>query len=80
MSLRVAAVACVLTLHAPDGSELLILSDAIRAIRPINARHHDHVAQGIHSVLYIGVTPNGFGVTETAPEILEMMNCQGSHV
>lgn len=66
---------CVLALHGPDGSALYVLSDSVKAIRPIAARHRDHVASGIRAVIYTGVSPTGFGVAEEAGEVLRLIRC-----
>jgi hypothetical protein len=64
---------CILVLHAPDGSELLVQSDIIRVIRPITAAHREHVAPGTNSVLYLGVRQAGFAVIETAAQVLQLV-------
>jgi hypothetical protein len=66
---------CVLTFHSPDGSELFVYSDTIRLIRKIEPHHQQHVAPGTRSVIYLGVRPNGFGVVETVPQVLRMIEC-----
>jgi hypothetical protein len=65
--------ACILALHSPDGSELLVQSDTIRVVKPIQNQHREHVAPGTNSVLYLGVRAAGFGVMETAAQVLQML-------
>jgi hypothetical protein len=64
---------CLLTFHSPDGSELLISSDTIKAIKPA-AQHHGHLADGTNSVIYLGVRPNGFGIQETTHQVLAIIH------
>lgn len=66
---------CVLLLHGPDGSALYVLSESVKAIRPIAERHRDHVALGIRAVIYTGVSSTGFGVAEEAGEVLRLIKC-----
>ena len=58
---------CMLTLHAPDGSELLVQSENISVIRPIAGAHREQVAAGTGSVLYLGGRP--IGIKETAAQV-----------
>jgi hypothetical protein len=67
-----AVAVCMLTFHGPDGSELLVLSDTIKAIRPAGA-HHGHLVTGTNSVIYLGIRPTGFGVHETPEEALQII-------
>jgi hypothetical protein len=69
----------MLVFHSPDNTELLVQSDIIRVIRPITAPHREHVAVGTNSVLYLGVRQAGFGVVETAGQVLQMIrDCETS--
>jgi hypothetical protein len=73
-----AVAVCVLTFHSPDGSELLVLSDMIKAIKPAAAHHHGHLTAGTNAVIYLGVRPNGFGVHETSEQALQLIrDCEG---
>jgi hypothetical protein len=62
----------MLTFHGPDGSELLIVSDTIRAIKSAGA-HHGHLSAGTNAVLYLGIRPTGFGVHETPEQALQII-------
>jgi hypothetical protein len=78
MGLAAIAV-CMLAFHSPDGSELLILSDMIRAIKPAVRAYHNHLAPGTNSVIYLGIRPNGFGVRETPLQILQIIRDCDAH-
>lgn len=69
---RVSAV-CLLTFHSPDGLELLVRSDEIKAIKPVDNVNALHLAPKTHSIIYLGVRPNGFGVIENTQEILRQI-------
>jgi len=69
----VAALACLLVFHSPDGSELLVEKSSIRIVKPIGSKHHDHIAAGTSSVVYTGVRPNGFGITESTKDVVRML-------
>jgi hypothetical protein len=73
MSIAHAVAVCMLTFHGPDGSELLIVSDTIKAIKPAVKAHHSHLTPGTNSVLYLGIRPNGFGIHETTLEALHII-------
>jgi hypothetical protein len=74
--LTLAAAVCMLTFHGPDGSELFVVSDMIKAIKPAGL-HHGHLAAGTNAVLYLGIRPNGFGVHETLEEAMQLIrNCE----
>lgn len=61
---------CLLVFHSPDGSGLLVQSDAILAVRPVAKAHGVHVAPGVHSVIYLGgAGSGGFGVVEDAAAV-----------
>lgn len=67
-------LACLLALHAPDGSGLSIESDAITAVRPVAAQHAPHVASNVNAVIYMGgAGSGGFGVAESRIEVLRMI-------
>jgi hypothetical protein len=66
-------LACLLTFHSPDGGELLIGSDAIKAIKPAEPQHHRHLAEGTNTVVYIGVRSTGFAVRETLEETMQLI-------
>lgn len=69
---------CLLVLHSPDGSELVIENAEIRAVRQIGPQYHDHLPKGTNAVIYLGVRPNGFGVKETVQAIEDMKKgCEG---
>jgi hypothetical protein len=70
---RVSALACLLTFHSPDGSELLIASDSIKAIKPAAPQHHRHLTEGTNAVIYVGVRSTGFGVHETLEEAMQLV-------
>lgn len=70
--LRPLALCCLLAFHAPDGSQLLLESAAISAIRPIAPSHRPQVTQGVRSVVYIGA--QGFGVMENAGEVMTLID------
>jgi hypothetical protein len=72
MSIAHAVAVCMLTFHGPDGSELLVLSDTIKAIKPAGA-HHRHLTGGTNAVIYLGIRPNGFGIHETPEEALQII-------
>lgn len=61
---------CLLVLHSPDGSPLLVFSNSVRVVRPVT--HHkgvrEHVAKNTNAVVYLGF--QNFGVAETAAKIL----------
>lgn len=63
---------CMLILHSPDGTALLVDSDTF-TVRQIDPRHQDHVAKGTNSVIYLNFRPNGFGVKETIEQISDMI-------
>ena len=66
----VALVCCLLVFHSPDGSGLLVQSDAILAVRPVARAHVPHVAPGVRSIVYLGGSGSGgFGVVEDAREV-----------
>jgi hypothetical protein len=76
MTLAHAVAVCMLTFHGPDGSDLVIVSDAIKAIKPATL-YHGHLAAGTNAVIYIGVRSSGFGVRETLEQILQLIrNCE----
>ena len=64
------ALGCLLVFHSPDGTELWVESDIIKVIRPVGASHREHIAPGTQSILYLGVRPAGFGITEPAQQVL----------
>ena len=64
---------CLLFLHSPEGSQIIIESGTINVLRPVTASARDHVAANTHTVIYAGVRPNGFGVREHVAEIVRMM-------
>ena len=68
---------CLLVFHSPDGSELWVESDIIKVIRPVGNAHREHIAPGTHSVLYLAVRPAGFGLTETAAQVLRKIESCG---
>ena len=59
---------CLVLFHSPDGSKLLLESEAINAVRPIDSRHQPHVTKGVNSVVYVG--SQGYGVKETTQDVL----------
>jgi hypothetical protein len=73
MSVFHAVAVCMLTFHGPDGSEFLVVSDTIKAIRPVEAHHHGHLTTGTNALIYLGIRPNGFGIHETPEEALQII-------
>jgi hypothetical protein len=69
----IATLACLLVFHSPDGSEILVEKAAIKVIKPIDTKHHDHIAAGTGSIVYTGVRPNGFGIMETTRDVVSMI-------
>jgi hypothetical protein len=63
-----ALLACVVILHGPDGSRLLIQSRHLIGVREVT---HDHVAKGSHAVVY--TTDENWAVTETGKEVAEKL-------
>ena len=64
-------LACMLLLHAPDGSGLSIESDAITAVRPITPHWTPHIAANARAVVYTGgASSGGFAVVESRAEVL----------
>jgi hypothetical protein len=71
----------MLTFHSPDGGELLVISDTIKAIKPAGM-HHGHLTAGTNAVIYLGIRPNGFGVRETPEQAMQIIrDCEAqSHI
>jgi hypothetical protein len=70
----VAVASCVVVLHSPNGAQLIIPSgEDIKVMRPVGEAAQEHVAEGTHSVIYLGVRPNGFGVKESVEQIEAMI-------
>lgn len=69
---------CLLVFHSPDGTEVLVEKNAIKVVKPVNQKHHDHIVTGTSSVVYTGVRPNGFGIMETTGDVVKMIkaNCE----
>lgn len=67
-------LACLLTLHSPDGSELLVESGMLRAVRAIAPHAAGQVARGARSVIYLGSAPAGLAVVESTTEIQDRLS------
>lgn len=65
-------LACLLTLHTPDGSAFYVEGTAIVAIRPVADAHKEHVAEGSRSVVY--TLDKNFAVEEQAEEVINKMH------
>lgn len=74
MRIGIYIVWCLLVLHSPDGSRIIIESSTINVVRPVTTSTRDHVAPNTHTVIYAGVRPNGFGVREQLAEVVRMMS------
>jgi len=72
---RALAVWCLVIFHSLDGSELWVRADAVDVIQP-GEPHHDHVAKGVNSILFIS-GGKGRGILESGPEAAKMIKqCQ----
>lgn len=69
----ISSLFCLLVLHSPDGSPLLVFSNSVRVVRPVAHEHglRSHVAKNTNSVVYSG--GQNFGVSETAVMILQKL-------
>ena len=80
MSIIVAvATMCYVTLHGPDGEDLIKVDAAsILVIRPATRELKRHVVKGVNSIVHVGVEK--FGVGETPQQIEELVkNCEEKH-
>ena len=73
---KFAVLPCLLVFHSPDGTEILVEKAAIKVVRPIDQKHHDHIAAGTAAVVYTGVRPNGFGIMESTGDVVKMIKAQ----
>jgi hypothetical protein len=67
---RATLAACLLIVHAPDGTSLWVQAESVSVIKPVT-KHRDHVAKDTVSVLT--VSGKSFGVTEAPERIADMV-------
>jgi hypothetical protein len=67
--IRALSVLCLILFHSSDGSVVWIKSSAITVVKPIPAKHRDHLAGGTQAVIYT-VSGRTFGVLEADEDVV----------
>ena len=63
-------VPCLVLLHSPDGSDILIETNSVTAIRPV-VEDSEHVADGSRAIVYL--VDKSFAVRESEVRIIEII-------